>query len=142
MCLFNELIFDCHFKNDNEIAKYLIISKRTLQRYKSCKVNIPPQIIKLLKFKNGDLGQIDNAFKNWWIKKNKLITPNNDTFPIFRLNYIFLTFEQFREQKNINLVLKNKIEKYENLKSMKHTVKPVNDGSYSSNKSNVIWLKT
>ena len=114
-CDFNALLQNANLSISQAVT-VLSLSKSTIINYKKGKTQPKESTIRFLKIIAGDLSVIDTNYKGWFLKRGEIISPENDTFSLNRLNYIQLTFSLLRDTKisNRNLIQQVKLLEKEN----------------------------
>ena len=95
---FNTLLQNANLSISQAVT-VLSLSKSTIINYKKSKTQPKESTVKFLKMIAGDLSVIDEKYKGWYLKRGEMISPENDTFSLNRLNYIQLTFSLLRDTK-------------------------------------------
>jgi hypothetical protein len=129
-CDFNTLLQNANLSISQAVI-ILSLSKSTIINYKKGNCLPKESTVKFLKLLSGDLSVIDKNYNGWYLKRGELISPENDTFSLNRLNYIQLVFSQLCDMKINKSDLLNKISQLEKenriLKNKKHIKIASND---------------
>jgi len=95
---FNELLRNANLSL-SQAVKILELSKSTIINYKNGKTTPKQSTVKFLKFLSGDLSVLNKNYHGWYLKRDEIISLENDTFSLDRLRYVQFAFNQLRDIK-------------------------------------------